>query len=67
MDDQYISKLGRKVDELIQLCVDLDKENRQLKAEAFDWQEEREQLIQKTDMAHKSVQTMIQRLKEMEQ
>lgn len=67
MDDQHISKLARKIDDLIKLCSELDRENKLLKAASQDWYEERRQLKQKTEAAHKSVEAMIARLKEMEQ
>ncbi len=59
--------LERKVADLINLCDHLNGENRALKVEALSWQREREQLIQKTDMARSKVEAMILRLKALEQ
>jgi cell division protein ZapB len=67
MDDQQFKSLNRKVDNLISLCDDLDQENRRLKTEATNWQQEREQLIEKNEMARNKVEAMITRLKSLEQ
>lgn len=67
MDNPPFKQLERKVAELILLCEQLDQENRELKAEAHDWHNEREQLIQKTDMARAKVEAMIVRLRTLEQ
>lgn len=67
MDNQQLKQLERKIDDLIQLCGQLDRENRALKAEASSWQHEREKLVQKTEMARAKVEAMITRLKALEQ
>lgn len=67
MDTPHFKLLERKVSDLIQLCEQLDRENRTLKGEAHSWQQEREQLIQKTEMARTKVEAMIARLKALEQ
>lgn len=67
MDDMQLKALTRKIDDLIELCGQLDKENRQLKHDARDWQQEREQLIEKTEVARTKVESMITRLKALEQ
>ncbi len=59
--------LERKVADLIHLCDQLNTENKALKVEALSWQREREQLIQKTEMARTKVEAMIERLKTLEQ
>ncbi len=66
MDERQLQLVERKVDELIQLCDQLDRENRALKADALHWRTEREQLIEKTDMARAKVESMIQRLRTLE-
>ncbi len=66
MDDRQIKLIENRVDELIQLCEQLDRENRGLKADARLWREEREQLIEKTDAARAKVESMIQRLRTLE-
>lgn len=67
MDNQQFKALERKVDDLITLCDQLDRENRVLKAEAGEWQREREQLVKKTELARSKVEAMIGRLKTLEQ
>lgn len=67
MDDQQLKALARKIDDLIQLCGKLEQENRQLKTAAGSWQQEREQLIEKTEVARGRVESMITRLKALEQ
>lgn len=67
MDTPQFKLLERKVSDLIQLCEQLDRENRALKNEARNWLQEREQLIQKTEMARTKVEAMIARLKALEQ
>ncbi|MBL4826698.1 MAG: TIGR02449 family protein [Spongiibacteraceae bacterium] len=61
-----LKTLTHKVEDLIQLCEQLDKENRTLKSEAINWRVEREQLIDKTEMARTRVESMITRLKALE-
>lgn len=67
MSDQQIKALANKIGDLITLCEQLDQENRSLKSAATDWQEEREQLIEKTELARGKVESMINRLKALEQ
>ena len=67
MDDQDLKTLTKKIDELIQFCGELDSENRKLKADALTWQQEREQLIEKTETARSRVEAMITKLKALEQ
>ena len=66
MDDRQLQLLERKVDELIQLCEQLDRENRALKSDTQDWKIERESRIEKTDTARAKVDAMIQRLRALE-
>jgi cell division protein ZapB len=65
-DKQYIA-LARKIDDLIELTASLDKENRNLKSQADGWQQEREQLIENTELARSRVEAMISRLRSLEQ
>jgi cell division protein ZapB len=66
MDERQLQQVEGKVDELVQLCEQLDKENRALKADARHWRTEREQLIEKTDIARGKIESMIQRLRALE-
>ncbi len=67
MADQQIKSLAAKIDDLITLCAQLNDENRRLKSQATQWAQEREQLIEKTEIARNKVETMISRLRALEQ
>lgn len=67
MENQQFKLLERKVADLIHLCEQLDRENRALKNAASTWQQEREQLVQKTEVARSKVEAMIVRLRALEQ
>lgn len=67
MENAQMKLLERKVAELLQLCDSLNSENRLLKTAAHDWEREREQLVQKTELARTKVEAMIARLRALEQ
>ena len=58
--------LEHKVDELIGLCSVLTKENRALRAQQQNWTTERAKLIEKNELAKSRVESMITRLKALE-
>lgn len=59
--------LESKIDELIDLCGVLTKENRALRAQQQNWTTERAKLIEKNELAKSRVESMITRLKALEQ
>ena len=59
--------LEQKVDELIELCAVLTRENRALRAQQQNWTTERAKLIEKNELAKSRVESMITRLKALEQ
>lgn len=67
MADTPVKAVEKKIDELIQLCEQLNRENQTLKASASSWQQERESLLEKTNLARNKVESMIQRLRALEQ
>jgi cell division protein ZapB len=67
MEDQQYKSISSKIDDLIDLCGQLEHENRSLKHTAGGWHKEREQLVAKTEMARDKVESMITRLKALEQ
>ncbi|HCS27945.1 MAG TPA: TIGR02449 family protein [Spongiibacteraceae bacterium] len=67
MADIPVKAVEKKIDELIQLCEQLNRENQALKANASSWQQERESLLEKTNLARNKVESMIQRLRALEQ
>ncbi len=60
------NSLEQKVDELIELCTVLTKENRALRAQQQNWTTERAKLIEKNELAKSRVEAMITRLKALE-
>lgn len=61
------SALERKVSDLIELCAILSRENRALRAQQQNWTTERAKLIEKNELAKSRVESMITRLKALEQ
>ncbi len=62
-----IEILERQVDELIQICNRLREENTWLRARQVTLGEDRAQLVEKTELARSKVESMISRLKTMEE
>jgi cell division protein ZapB len=66
MAEDQLKTLEIKIDELIALCAELNRENQMLKAKSADWQSERQSLIDKNELARSKVEAMIDRLRAME-
>jgi len=66
MAKKQITELEKKIDELIALCQELNRENRALKADNAGWQQERRELMDKNELARNKVEAMIDRLRAME-
>ena len=66
MADNQLKLLEGKVDQLIALCGELNRENQQLKAENETFQRERQNLLDKNEQASNRVEAMIDRLRAME-
>jgi cell division protein ZapB len=66
MAENPLKDLEKKIDELISLCEELNRENRALKSEIASWADERQDLIDKNEMARSKVEAMIDRLRTME-
>jgi len=62
-----LDALERKVNELIELCRVLSRENRALRGRQNTWSTERAKLIEKNELAKSKVESMISRLKSLEQ
>jgi cell division protein ZapB len=62
-----LDALERKVNELIELCNVLSRENRALRSRQSTWSTERAKLIEKNELAKSKVESMIGRLKSLEQ
>ncbi len=66
MADNQLQVLEQKIDELIALCDQLNRENQALKADSAGWQRERQDLMDKNELARTRVEAMINRLRTME-
>ncbi len=67
MSDISFNTLEDKVDELIQLCSDMKKENQLLRDDKHNWENERKTLIEKNQLARSRLEKVLQRLKSLEQ
>ena len=67
MEDAELQALSRKLELLIQRVEQLKAHNRLLLANEHAWREERAHLIEKNEMARLKVESMISRLKALEQ
>jgi cell division protein ZapB len=56
MADNQLQLLEQKIDELISLCNELNRENQALKADCAGWHRERQDLIDKNEMARGKVE-----------
>lgn len=64
--DKDFVNLEHRVDELIQICVQLQRENKMLRHKQATLVAERSKLVEKTELARSQVETMISRLRVME-
>jgi len=67
MSGDDLNVLEAKVNELIELVNVLSRENRALRAQQQNWTLERAKLIEKNELAKSRVESMITRLKALEQ
>ena len=63
MAENQLKTLEQKIDELISLCNDLNRENQALKSDSASWHRERQDLIDKNELARSKVAAMINRLR----
>ena len=61
-----LESLEQKINELIDLCQLLARENRALRTQQSHWTTERARLIEKNELAKTKVEAMISRLKSLE-
>lgn len=66
MSTPLINHVEDQLDQLISHCHKLEKENATLKAKEQGWQQERQRLMEKNEIARKRVESMIQHLKDLE-
>lgn len=65
--DQLFKHLEQRVDEVIALCDEYKRHNKSLRSRELQLTEERANLMKKNDMALTKVESMISRLKALEQ
>ena len=65
MSEESFNTLSGKVDDLIDLCAEMKRENQSLKAEKSNLQHERQQLMEKNQLAKTKLQSVLDRLKYM--
>tara|TARA_A100001037_G_C15074705_1_gene601151 strand:+ start:905 stop:1111 length:207 start_codon:yes stop_codon:yes gene_type:complete len=61
------TQLESKIKELVELCDSLVEENKALRRQQDNWTKERARLIEKNELAKSRVESMIGRLKTLDQ
>ncbi|PVZ10391.1 MULTISPECIES: TIGR02449 family protein [unclassified Pseudomonas] len=67
MEQNDLQELMDRLERLIDRVEHLKRQNSQLLAQEKHWREERAQLIEKNEIARRKVESMISRLKALEQ
>jgi cell division protein ZapB len=67
MSQADLDTLESRIEDLIRLCETLARENRALKTQQHGWTAERAKLLEKNELAKSKVESMISRLKSLEQ
>ena len=67
MSEDRFQTLSEKVDDLIDLCADMKRENQILKAGENSWQSERKQLMDKNREAKWKLESIVGRRKAMDE
>ena len=62
-----LNDLERKIDELIEICDELEKKQTIMVADKETWRQERTHLLEKNELAKSKIEAMIMRLKALEQ
>ena len=66
MSEDRFESLNEKVDNLIDLCAEMKRENQLLKADANSLQSQRKQLLEKNKEAKAKLESILVRLKAMD-
>ena len=67
MEASQLKLFSDKVEKLLEYCQKLESDNSFLKAQQDEWSGERIKLMQKNDLAKNKLESMIGRLKSLEQ
>ena len=62
-----LDDLAARIDQLIELCGELTRENEALRRERAAWEEEKTKLVQRNDLAKERIEAMIDRLRSLEE
>lgn len=65
-DDKFIT-LDQKIDALIELCATMKRENQLLRANEHNWLSERQQLLENNKLAKSRLESLLTRLKSLDQ
>ena len=65
-DDKFIT-LDQKIDALIELCATMKRENQLLRANEHNWLSERQQLLENNKLAKSRLESVLNRLKSLDQ
>ena len=66
MSEDRFDSLNHKVDDLIELCAEMKRENQLLKASENSWQSEKQDLLKKNKEAKSRLESVLVRLKAMD-
>lgn len=67
MEASQLKTFSGKVEQLLAYCQTLEADNSALKAQQDEWHNERSRLLEKNDLAKNKIESMIGRLKALEQ
>lgn len=67
MNDERFNALDEKIDALVSLCAAMKQENQMLRAREHNWQTERQQLLDNNKLAKSRLESVLNKLKAMEQ
>ena len=62
-----LSTLEKRIDELIELCDEMERKRPTMETDHHNWLVERARLLEKNELAKSKIEAMIMRLKSLEQ
>jgi len=62
-----LSTLEKRIDELIELCDEMERKQSTMETDHHNWLVERTRLLEKNELAKSKIEAMIMRLKSLEQ
>ena len=67
MSEDKFQSLTDKVDDLIDICADMKRDNQLLKATQISWQSDRKQLLENNKEAKSKLESILVRLRALDQ